>query len=754
MSLTLSNLCAVRRGKELFYSFLEAKSKLFQSVGDSQLTYAMRFLGIEILACNPGEYRFFRERIPSDFHPFSLISEKDLLRLQGVLTAFGRIESTTPNFGLGLQFQSNPPAKSAFLERSIDLDFSATMPFSQPFNQTRLPQCAILQDVSSFCQSQGSRHHSTEPSLVASTNQKHSDNKKKTELVTVQSVVGERTFENEPSDNNSDRRNIKASSTLEASISDVRNLDTEFSSDKIECTEIRESGSKDDASGQSMVACSDKKRRASFTLLESEMSPRLLSHLAEVRQFYSANINCNRDGGPLQSSTLDKMFERISSFMWFLKNVKCLEPALSYCANPQLVQEFVNYMIDKRGLKSITCSRYISSIINVNKVHIDSQGSGDEDVRSDNEEKIRAVQRQLERIARRERVDEAAKKPQLEKVVYSELLEFCRELKWEVSEKTGVNQARSCHDLCLLLLYCSANPGRVKEFVTLRIYSDQNEAQLKDQNFICFKEDQSVELIEDAYKTRSTYGPNRTDLTPLTFLTYYLQLYRSKMRPRLLYGKEHDYFFVSQRGDPFSEASYSNYVSAMFEKYFNVKVTTGDIRKAVVNHFLTLPESGDQSLRESFATVMKHSVRTQKRYYDERPIAQKKSRALDFLASMASRGLGEESVELLSDSDEEGNVEYLPNPGEFVALVATNSTGSAPEVFVAKVVRLSEDRKIAILAEFSELRPGRYKLSAGRSYREPVNALVYPIDIVYLHSEGEYELRTSKIDIHRQVYKK
>ena len=157
-----------------------------------------------------------------------------------------------------------------------------------------------------------------------------------------------------------------------------------------------------------MVACSDKKRRASFTLLESEMSPCLLSHLAEVRQFYSANINCNRDGGPLQSSTLDKMLERISSFMWLLKNVKCLEPALSNGTNPQLVQEFVNYMIDKRGLKSITCSRYISSFINVNKVHIDSQASGDED----NEEKIRAVQRQLERIARRERLEEAAKKPQ------------------------------------------------------------------------------------------------------------------------------------------------------------------------------------------------------------------------------------------------------------------------------------------------------------------------------------------------------
>ena len=185
----------------------------------------------------------------------------------------------------------------------------------------------------------------------------------------------------------------------------------------------------------------------------------------------------------------------------------------------------------------------------------------------------------------------------------------------------------------------------------------------------------------------------------------------------------------------------------MFEKHFSVKLTTADMRKAVVNHFLTLPQSGDYSLRESFATLMKHSVRTQKRYYDERPLAQKKSRALDLLASVASRSVGDDSIEVLSDSDEEGNVEYLPTPGEFVALVATNSTAKFPEIFVGRVIRLTEDRKTAYLAEVSEEAPGK-------SFREDVSALVYPIDIVYLHSNGKYELRTPKIDIHREVHKK
>jgi len=131
------------------------------------------------------------------------------------------------------------------------------------------------------------------------------------------------------------------------------------------------------------------------------------------------------------------------------------------------------------------------------------------------------------------------------------------------------------------------------------------------------------------------------------------------------------------------QASYGNYITVLFKRYFNLKLTTVDIRKAVAKYFLMLPQSGNYSLRESFAMLMKHSVRTQKRYYDERPLAQKKSKALDLLGSVASRSLGEGSVEILSDKDEEFNIEYLPARGEFVALVAANSTKSVPEVFVA-----------------------------------------------------------------------
>ena len=47
-----------------------------------------------------------------------------------------------------------------------------------------------------------------------------------------------------------------------------------------------------------------------------------------------------------------------------------------------------------------------------------------------------------------------------------------------------------------------------------------------------------------------------------------------------------------------------------------------------------------------------------------------------------------------------------------------------------------------------ETEPGKFKLSARKSYREVVSAQVYPTDIVHLHFKGVYELRTPKREFH------
>ena len=91
-------------------------------------------------------------------------------------------------------------------------------------------------------------------------------------------------------------------------------------------------------------------------------------------------------------------------------------------------------------------------------LYLDSHERKEDDF-SQSLEKVRALQRQLERLSRKERLDDLARKPQEDKVVYSELLELCREFKWEVSKMNGTPQARSSINLCLLLLCGAANPG-------------------------------------------------------------------------------------------------------------------------------------------------------------------------------------------------------------------------------------------------------------------------------------------------------
>ena len=65
-----------------------------------------------------------------------------------------------------------------------------------------------------------------------------------------------------------------------------------------------------------------------------------------------------------------------------------------------------------------------------------------------------------------------------------------------------------------------------------------------------------------------------------------------------------------------------------------------------------------------------------------------------------------------------------------------NSTKNDPEVFVAKVLRLSKDKKTAYLANFEEEGLGRFESKPGKSYKENTSSLIYPTDIVYSHSDG------------------
>ena len=786
MQVEFGSLLKARRGAEVFYCFSEAREKFFSSFGDDALSNALEYLGVQTLACNEDERIFFQKQLPHQTGPFRLIGEQSLLHLGRHLLYCRQFQRNFPPLGYQFPFPSShgfmgnfpftplPGQSRLGTDRNEKFSTARTNKESGRSFSTNESERVVVSELSDIpsgqlqCKYGRERNEDCMSRFAADSKSVSTDRQvifsdfEDNRSGQIQCALEEDNSAGHSSGGLCGKSHASPSkpSTSDSDLPSVQCVEVEsWRSSQVERAETpshpQERSVLSEKVGPDEASSCDEKRQPA-TLSEEELSPSLRSEFSELRKFYSLEINLAREGSALQTSTIEKMIERVSRYLWFLKYVKNIAPLQLFdCANPEFVQEFVRFMIDRRGVKAITCSRYISAFINVSKVPLDSLKNRQQLDLSESIEKIRGVQRQLERIAKRQRVDDLANKPQVErKVVYTELLELCRELKWEFSEATGYAKARTCMNLCLLLLYCSANPGRAKEYITLRLYKNQSPDECRDQNFICFNEDGTVILLENAYKTRPTYGTSRTDLTSLNFLTYYLEIYRTKMRPLLLCGKQHDFFFVNPRGDPFTYHSYNNYISALFDKYFSLKLTTVDLRKAVVNHFLTLPESGDYSLRESFAAVMKHSLRSQKRFYDERPLAEKKRRAIDLLSSAAARGIEANEVDVLSDEDEEGYIEYLPNPGEFVALVAANSTRPNPEVFVARLLRLSEDHKTAYLADFNEVEPGQFKLNAGKSYKEAVAALIYPIDVVYVHSNGVYELRTPKGDIHNQVKKR
>lgn len=147
-----------------------------------------------------------------------------------------------------------------------------------------------------------------------------------------------------------------------------------FSNDEIKCNEKGESSTGDTVEKAVSYPCStaleipaicddasvpkevsdEKKKKPGGTLSEAEMTPRLRSEFCKIKEFYSGQLNCDREGSSLQNTTIDKMIERASGFLWFFKNVACVEPALVHCTNPQFVQEFVHFLMNDRGVKPIT----------------------------------------------------------------------------------------------------------------------------------------------------------------------------------------------------------------------------------------------------------------------------------------------------------------------------------------------------------------------------------------------------------------
>lgn len=238
-------------------------------------------------------------------------------------------------------------------------------------------------------------------------------------------------------------------------------------------------------------------------------------------------------------------------------------------------------------------------------------------------------------------------------------------------KKPTIAAAHNLHDLLLLGLY-SCVPGRGAEVRLLQYIPEEDiigqwkPQQSQSMTMKKWVDKQKINLItrigggrSDAndgegragtwkmyvsqYKNYRSRGVDVTELKESNFgwWTALLQSYLEKYRPLLVSSSssskqkknKHDFLFVTRHGTPFTANYFSDFLSTLLFRHTGQRVATNILRSSFVTHFYSSDEAQDPVLRESVATVLRHSVDQALRVYDRRSSASKKHKGLQLLAS-------------------------------------------------------------------------------------------------------------------------
>ena len=504
------------------------------------------------------------------------------------------------------------------------------------------------------------------------------------------------------------------------------------------------------------------KKGSSYSLDVQEMPLELKKEMKELERFYRADLNPKRDGVPFSESTMEKTRERCRCFLYYVRAVHPdRELSLTLCNDTDLVYEYVCFLREKRKLKPSTLSRMISVMLSVVKFNYRQEAISHDKLKE--VIFLRRLQSQLERenriLSKKEKEGLSGQKRAF---YHAHILQAAKSLRCKFEESSGRESVRFLHDFLIVSLFITIMPGRSKELRTLLVHVEATQGSLDTAsvdcgNYMNFRLDGSISVTQTDFKTSKSTGPVRLTITPDDMLAYYLKLLLRK-RARLLLGNSHNYFFVSYKGEPFvSTGSFSNYIGGIFEREVHIRVGTTALRHAILTYFNSLEESNDQRLRESLATLMKHTVRYQKTVYDDRSHEERTQLGRQFLREKISDGIFQESDAEVSDSseDDEYTVKVAARVNDICCLLDPCSTHENVHIHLAKVVRFTADHSEVYLAHMEELPDSNnlYVLRAGKVWKESCSSLIYPVDVVYNPSENAYELRTSKRDIFDAVKK-
>ena len=153
------------------------------------------------------------------------------------------------------------------------------------------------------------------------------------------------------------------------------------------------------------------------------------------------------------------------------------------------------------------------------------------------------------------------------------------------------------------------------------------------------------------------------------------------------------------------------------------------------------------SLKVSLASALRHSRKQAQATYDRRTANQKKRMAVD-LARDYAEGRLEEGEAATAREPEEGDEGV--NRGDFVGVVAEESTYPSPKVFIGQVQSIRENE--ATLLYYKHIGTNLYKLELSvEEWKENIDSLV-PVQFQATKKRaGVYKLMTSTRTIHKVV---
>ena len=500
--------------------------------------------------------------------------------------------------------------------------------------------------------------------------------------------------------------------------------------------------------------------------LDIDSFPSAVKRLSEMKEFFQSDFNSKRRQSKISDVTWAKTLERLVFFLAYCSRTLKRDIRLELVEDMNIVESFIKHIKQSRRVKNNTAANYVMCFIRAAKfLRANESRSNYDAVESISD--LRALQNQL---MREHAVLESTKGPEKRRLFWPQLQELTRSLHQQFEDEIDdLQQKARLHMNFTLLLLFAINPGRAKEFRTLRIVRDIPENEVDDlvrklpngENFMVFGKSGVTRLVEKGFKTVKRYGPNVIEVSEFDFVDFHVKRYVERSRPKLIpRGCIHDFFFVNRRGSPFkSPGSFSSYLAKIFRENLGFHCTMNEMRHALVENFRSSKDSSDVQLAESLARVCKHSLRTQIQVYDQRSQHERTKRALHYLNQSAVNAIVDDApgTSYNADDEEEDLSEdesYPPAPGEICALIPADARATSPEIFLAKVLKYSSDGHTVRLAWLQQVegKPNHYKFQVGHSaWEEKISSLIYPLDVSYNRDEGSYELRSPKKEIYQQL---